>query len=96
MFSDNFRMFAYLGLKYSIDPSTTEAIAKEYLATRDLLYGVMSSEKEWQGLKPVTVASATGLVRNIGTKHGIDTKVLASLLVEYEVWATANDCRPRE
>ncbi|MBI5750507.1 MAG: hypothetical protein HZA00_15430 [Nitrospinae bacterium] len=96
MFADNFRMFAYLGLKYSIAPSTIEAIANEYMAARDLLYGVMSSEKEWQGMKPVTIASATDLVRNIGTKHGIDTKVLASLLVEYEVWVAANNCSLRE
>lgn len=86
-----------LALKYKLSTNQVEAIIHSYLKNHDPLFHLLQASGSLsRSNQPARMSSVPETIAYLEREHGIPSDVLASIIIDYQVWEYADQFRDTE
>lgn len=89
-----------LAIKYQVHPEGIQYIIQDYLSSHDIIYKLMkkktaknNTEDNATDLKKRTVVETVSM---LSKKIGVSESIIASIIIDYEIWSAAEMGNPRD
>lgn len=86
---------AIIAIKYGVPEESLDIIVNTYLEEHDLSYRLMrhTAERNNEKFDFYTDTSVIRTIKDLSDRTGIETKTIASIIIDYEAWVNASEIR---